>query len=157
MIVNDVSQAVPVGSLAALAVCTLLLVAACEVPPPTALQQQNEESADVVAPVQEAVAEGAARAIIRLSGSALAGDETPLIYVNRVRIGHALPDLDPESIERIEVLKGEAARAIFGDEAAGGVIQIFLKLGVAQSDDERLRRTKTAAALKKPPPSLRLY
>ena len=157
MIVNDVSQAVPVGSLAALAVCTLLLVAACEVPPPTALQQQNEESADVVAPVQEAVAEGAARAIIRLSGSALAGDETPLIYVDGVRIDSSVRDLDPESIERIEILKGQAARAIFGDEAAGGVIQIFLKLGVAQSDDERLRRTKTAAALKKPPPGLRLY
>ncbi len=135
MIVNDVKKGVPVGSLAALAVCALLLVAACEAPPPTALQQETEASASVVAPSQEAAGEGKA---IRITGRVLTGDgswqlglrisEAPLIYVDRVRIrGDLLDDLDPASIERIEVIKGAAAQAIYGDEAAAGVIQIFLK------------------------------
>ncbi len=54
----------------------------------------------------------------------------PLIYVDGVlQEGGmaAAKELDPEKIERIEVVKGQAARAVFGDDAAGGVIQIFLK------------------------------
>jgi outer membrane receptor for ferrienterochelin and colicin len=38
-----------------------------------------------------------------------------------------LESLDPGRIERIEVLKGAAAARLFTEEAAGGVIQIFLK------------------------------
>ncbi|HZD05757.1 MAG TPA: TonB-dependent receptor plug domain-containing protein, partial [Longimicrobiales bacterium] len=38
-----------------------------------------------------------------------------------------LPGVDPRSIDRIEVIKGSAAEALYGAEAAGGVIQIFTK------------------------------
>jgi TonB-dependent SusC/RagA subfamily outer membrane receptor len=38
-------------------------------------------------------------------------------------------DLDPNSIERIEVIKGAAATTLYGTEAAAGVIQIFTKGG----------------------------
>ena len=35
--------------------------------------------------------------------------------------------LDPDMIDRIEVVKGAAAEALYGDRAAGGVINIFTK------------------------------
>ena len=40
-----------------------------------------------------------------------------------------LSDLNPEEIDRIEVLKGPAAATLFGAEASGGVIQVFTKRG----------------------------
>ena len=40
-----------------------------------------------------------------------------------------LGDLNPEEIDRIEVLKGPAAATLFGSEAASGVIQVFTKRG----------------------------
>jgi TonB-dependent SusC/RagA subfamily outer membrane receptor len=56
----------------------------------------------------------------------------PLIYVDGVRIQSASPkealaDLDPDSIERIEVIKGDAAAAIYGEDAKNGVILIYRK------------------------------
>ena len=40
-----------------------------------------------------------------------------------------LVDIDPEDIDRIEILKGAAAAAIYGSRAANGVVQIFTKRG----------------------------
>jgi TonB-dependent SusC/RagA subfamily outer membrane receptor len=40
-----------------------------------------------------------------------------------------LSDLNPEEIDRIEVLKGPAAAALFGAQASAGVIQVFTKRG----------------------------
>ncbi len=40
-----------------------------------------------------------------------------------------LADLDPNDIDRIEVLKGAAAATLYGTEATNGVIQIFTKSG----------------------------
>lgn len=71
------------------------------------------------------------------------GGNRPLIYVDGIRIEtglHGEPDeasaqttvfddLDANSIERIEVIKGAAATTLYGTEAAGGVIQIFTKIG----------------------------
>lgn len=54
------------------------------------------------------------------------GDE-PLVYVDDVRVEGGMPDLDPETIERVEVIKGEAARTLYGDEAENGVVRITLK------------------------------
>jgi len=50
----------------------------------------------------------------------------PLIYIDGVRV-QQLPDLRPDLIERIEVLKGPAAEELYGEEASVGVVQIFLK------------------------------
>ncbi len=44
-----------------------------------------------------------------------------------------LSDLNPEEIDRIEVLKGAAAATLYGSEASGGVIQIFTKKGRSNS------------------------
>jgi TonB-dependent SusC/RagA subfamily outer membrane receptor len=40
-----------------------------------------------------------------------------------------LGDLNPNDIERVEVLKGAAAATLYGSEATNGVIQIFTKRG----------------------------
>jgi TonB-dependent SusC/RagA subfamily outer membrane receptor len=40
-----------------------------------------------------------------------------------------LDDINPDDIERIEIIKGAAATTLYGTEAAAGVIQIFTKQG----------------------------
>ncbi|MCH7476348.1 MAG: TonB-dependent receptor plug domain-containing protein, partial [Gemmatimonadetes bacterium] len=79
--------------------------------------------------------------------SSLSMGNLPVIYLNGVRIdnGRSLfiaasgggamsrpfDNIDPETIERIEVLKGAAAATLYGSEANAGVIQIFTKKGTA--------------------------
>ncbi len=86
---------------------------------------------------------------IRLRGTiSLSQRNGPLIYVDGVRVdnrmesflapgsGNAavatsrLNDLNPNNIDRVEVLKGAAAATLFGTEASAGVIQIFTKRGI---------------------------
>jgi TonB-dependent SusC/RagA subfamily outer membrane receptor len=89
---------------------------------------------------------------IRLRGAtSMALSNQPLIYVDGVRTrsdeyprngifqgatqrganayGSPLNDINPDDIERIEVVKGAAATTLFGTDAAAGVIQIFTKRG----------------------------
>ena len=82
---------------------------------------------------------------IRLRGnnSLSATRNMPIIYIDGVRVNNTaypgspelnqaaspLNDLNPEDIERIEIVKGSAAATLYGTEAAGGVIQIFTKRG----------------------------
>ncbi len=83
---------------------------------------------------------------IRLRGNnSLTQGNNPLIYVDGVRMesnpigaddeGAQTPSafdmINPQDIERMEVIKGPAATTLYGTEAAGGVIQIFTKRGVA--------------------------
>jgi len=83
---------------------------------------------------------------IRLRGpSSLLGSADPLYIVDGVIINNDSPelidiggtaqnrlvDLNPNDIERIEVVKGAAAAALFGSRANNGVIQIFTKRGKA--------------------------
>ena len=51
----------------------------------------------------------------------------PLIYIDGVRMPRVLGNVDPDDIERIEVIRGPAALELYGEEASAGVIQIFLK------------------------------
>ncbi len=86
---------------------------------------------------------------IRIRGSAsLSQSNEPLVYIDGMRAstgggfagdvssGDAgtgassrLDDIPPESIERVEILKGAAAATLYGTEASNGVIQIFTKAG----------------------------
>lgn len=80
---------------------------------------------------------------IRVRGSAsLSQLNEPIIYVDGIRVNSRaveswnpqgnpsrLDDIPPESIERIEILKGAAAATLYGTEASNGVIQIFTKKG----------------------------
>lgn len=61
------------------------------------------------------------------SSLSMEGRPQPLIYVDGERYEGEASDLAPDDIERIEIVKGAAAVELFGDEAQGGVIQIFLK------------------------------
>ncbi len=54
----------------------------------------------------------------------------PLVYVDGIRFEGDVQSISPDDVERVEVLKGAAAAAMYGEEAAGGVIQIYLKEGV---------------------------
>ena len=92
--------------------------------------------------------------MIRLRGNvSVAMSNQPLIYVDGVRLrsdGYAknipptgsnlrggndiaspLNDINPNDIDRIEIIKGAAAATLYGTEAAAGVIQIFTKTGHA--------------------------
>lgn len=81
---------------------------------------------------------------IKLRGiNSLSQGNSPLIYVDGVRIfseeapaawaarQNTLPlnDINAEDIERVEIVKGAAATTLYGTQASGGVIQIFTKRG----------------------------
>ncbi|MBU6367831.1 MAG: SusC/RagA family TonB-linked outer membrane protein, partial [Gemmatimonadetes bacterium] len=82
---------------------------------------------------------------IRIRGNAsLSQSNEPIIFVDGVRINSGggygignggggspsrLDDIDPSTIERVEVLKGAAAATLYGTEASNGVIQFFTKTG----------------------------
>lgn len=87
---------------------------------------------------------------IRIRGSAsLSQSNEPIVYVDGVRVDNGggfgagfvgtggggrpsrLDDIDPTSIEKIEVLKGAAAATLYGTEASNGVLLITTKRGVA--------------------------
>ncbi len=84
---------------------------------------------------------------IKIRGSASVSlSDTPLLYVDGVRVNNGegsgvtiqgfssgvvsrLNDIDPESIESIEIIKGPAAATLYGTEASNGVIQVITKRG----------------------------
>ena len=93
---------------------------------------------------------------IRIRGTAsFSLNQRPAIYVDGVRVDRRatewfgagaccsfgggastdrLGDLNPNDIERVEVLKGAAAATLYGSEATNGVIQIFTKKGRTGGD-----------------------
>ena len=84
---------------------------------------------------------GAGSQIIIRGSASISQRQSPLIYVDGVRIDNRtedagsvstdrLMDINPQDIERIEVIKGAAAATLFGTEASSGVIQIFTKRGI---------------------------
>jgi TonB-dependent SusC/RagA subfamily outer membrane receptor len=85
---------------------------------------------------------------LQLRGPTAIGDNEPLVYVDGVRMstrriptaaafdgrntrvaGFSWNDINMDDVERIEVIKGAAATALYGTEASSGVIQIFTKKG----------------------------
>ncbi len=96
--------------------------------------------------VQESAGGPGAGNRIRLRGNnSISQGNNPLFYVDGVRVNSdAYPvdgelnqapspihDINPDDIERVEVIKGAAATTLYGTEAAGGVIQIFTKRGAS--------------------------
>ena len=91
---------------------------------------------------------------IRIRGSAsLSQSNEPVVYVDGIRADNGggfggfvsgggaagvsrLDDINPNAIERIEILKGASAATLFGSEASNGVIQIFTKRGDASQEAE---------------------
>jgi TonB-dependent starch-binding outer membrane protein SusC len=106
---------------------------------------QGREPGIVALPSSGLTGEGAR---IRIRGNAsMSQSNEPIVYVDGVRMdagggfgvgfvgtgggGHPsrLDDIDPNSVERVEVLKGAAAATLYGTEASNGVIVITTKRG----------------------------
>ena len=95
---------------------------------------------------------GGAGTIVLRGMTSMTRDNAPLIYVDGVRVDNdqstlvttggqstsRLNDINPADIERLEVIKGAAATALYGNEASNGVIQIFTKKGRPGETDYRL-------------------
>ena len=146
----------------------LALVAACDTPIPTDVQEaivdaMVDENGQAVDAETAATTEQLFRA--RTFGMKI----PPIIYLDGVRIDgfddlevndepdervsvtgtlqvrslalqvRSLATLDPDAIERVEVLKGAAATALYGSEAEGGVIRIFTKRDTLQMSMEMLQ------------------
>ncbi|WP_256012628.1 SusC/RagA family TonB-linked outer membrane protein [Desertivirga xinjiangensis] len=75
--------------------------------------------------------------IILRGVSSLSGDNQPLMIVDGIRVSNAstdgtvnrLADFNPEDIQDISILKGAAASALYGIDAASGAIIITTKKG----------------------------
>lgn len=65
--------------------------------------------------------------VLIISATAQETYKDPLIIVNGVQTSLKVSNLDIESIESINVLKGEAAKVIYGIHGKNGVIQIRTK------------------------------
>lgn len=79
--------------------------------------------------------------IILRGSTTLSGDNQPLMIVDGIRVNNnasngtvnRLSDFNPEDIEDITILKGAAAAALYGIDAASGAIIITTKSGKAGS------------------------
>ena len=87
--------------------------------------------------------------VIKIRGNTSIGlSNVPLIYIDGARVDNEndtgpatggqtasrLNDLNPDDIESIEIIKGPSAAALYGTEAAAGVIRIETKSGSASGD-----------------------
>ena len=96
---------------------------------------------------------------IRIRGSSsLSQLNEPIVFIDGIRVDNGavnigaggqgsasrLDDIPPESIERVEILKGAAAATLYGTEASNGVIQIFTKKGRTGSPSFTLQGDWTA-------------
>jgi outer membrane receptor protein involved in Fe transport len=70
---------------------------------------------------------------VRGAASASQGTGVVKLYLDGVEISSRVFNaIDPNSIERIEVVRGPQAATIYGSEAIGGVMQVFTKHGDAR-------------------------
>lgn len=67
---------------------------------------------------------------IRFRGAgSLSGGRAPLLVVDGLVTEGGVDDLDPRDIEKIEILKGSAAAAVYGARGEAGVIEITTRRG----------------------------
>src|SRR5207249_3446244 len=72
---------------------------------------------------------------LRLRGAtSIGGRQDPLIIVDGVITRFGLADIAGEDVERVEIVKGAAASALYGSDAANGVVQVFTKRGQSLPD-----------------------
>jgi len=101
---------------------------------------------------------------IRIRGNAsLSQSNEPVVYVDGVRVDNGggfgsgyvstggggqpsrLDDIDPNSVEKVEILKGAAAATLYGTEASNGVIIVTTKKGSAGSPRWTLNAEQAAS------------
>ncbi|MCJ8211062.1 SusC/RagA family TonB-linked outer membrane protein [Mucilaginibacter sp. RS28] len=77
-------------------------------------------------------AKGGGAGDLQIRGKAsLSGNSNPLIVLDGVIYFGQLADINPDDIERVDVLKDPSALAVYGAQAAGGVVAITTKKGRA--------------------------
>lgn len=88
---------------------------------------------------------GSSPTIVLRGGTSLSQRNQPLVYIDGVRVDNTfsqtgsahpsstLDQINPDDIERVEVIKGAAAATLFGTEASNGVIQLFTKRGTVSA------------------------
>ncbi|PAU94126.1 hypothetical protein CK503_07895 [Aliifodinibius salipaludis] len=101
---------------------------------------------------------------VRLRGTGtLLGSASPLYIVDGVIVNNDSPelvdvggtstnrlaDLNPEDIDRIEVVKGAAAAALYGSRANNGVVQIFTKQGKSGTPSITIKSTVNVDKVRK--------
>ena len=77
----------------------------------------------------------AQRAFVQARSQDAVSASSALVFVDgkRMPAGTSLDQMDPKQITRIEVVKGQAAVGIYGEEGRAGVINIFTRAGQADS------------------------
>ena len=65
---------------------------------------------------------------ITIRGSGNINDNSPIYIVNGKKVSSQLNRIDPNNIKEISVIKGQAAVALWGEEARNGAVVIELKL-----------------------------
>ena len=89
------------------------------------LEWVGEDGGEEHVVVRRMEAEGENVFVVRSSDGA-----EPIVYIDGELVERsAMEELSPDRIDRVEVLKGEAAEKLYGPDAANGVIQIFTKEG----------------------------
>lgn len=70
-------------------------------------------------------------------------------YVDGVEVASPLfiAAIDPNSVERIEVIRGPQGAALYGSDAISGVLQIMTKRGSASADDRSSLTARSSAGL----------
>jgi TonB-linked SusC/RagA family outer membrane protein len=140
-------------------------VASVEMPQNSAIPDfssalQGREPGLMMLPSSGLTGEGAR---IRIRGNAsLSQNNEPIVYVDGVRIDNGggfgagfigtggggrpsrLDDINPSSIEKVEVLKGAAAATLYGTEASAGVLLITTKKGAVSNTKWSLELEQTA-------------
>lgn len=131
----DAGRAGRAGGAACALMALVALATACDtttlVSDETPVEPQDAESPDAAAamPVMKLV-----------PGQA----NPPIVYVDGIRVYRpAFETIDLPAIERIEIVKGDAAKARWGDEATHGVIQIFTRAGDETAAGRFLNRNGT--------------
>lgn len=177
MMMTDVKRGGPFRLAGAVVMTALLTVVACETPAPTAIQPAPDPDAEAVPAtaisetsqkVGEVVSDMIGGSTIRIRGNASSSDIIqPLVYIDGIRIayeeaiGLPLELINPNDVDRIEIVKGGAALELYGEEAAGGVIQIFTKKRAMDRPEdtadqiEWIRRQSAEAGVEPTPDMLR--
>ncbi len=73
------------------------------------------------------------------------------VYLDGIEVSdRTFATIDPNSIERIEVIRGPQAAATYGSDAIGGVMQVFTKRGDSTSNRPALRGQASAGIAEGP-------
>ncbi|MDP2954812.1 MAG: TonB-dependent receptor plug domain-containing protein [Longimicrobiales bacterium] len=85
--------------------------------------------------VQGSGAPGSSLSLQFRGPGSISGSQEPLVVVDGLITGGGLDGLDPYDVERVEVLKGSAAAALYGARGQAGVVEITTKSGAAADED----------------------